>query len=478
MAFFNRHTKKEKENSLSKPVEVSVVANENDIELDKARKDIIGNKYLIQGPIPKKEDLVECTIQDLEFLITTGKHFHEQKAFIDDDFIEKIPVFYETLIDKIKKASVLYLAIDNNTGMPHIDGNGNVWMFSTSRNAVNAKIHYELNEQLMLTVKEIPNDKITETFVDFFYWGMESIIMDGGSFMTTIKREEVLSAPDWSNIPKISVPVTNPKLIRDQLMYYEMIYKKNKSEQEQKNEKALSDRFILDMVKANYLCPVKYTYPKGGAPTPDENGNTVLKKGATLSFPIMTDKNDVNWTPAFTDWTTFRKVYDDKEWSGQIMSYKDIATLMTTNNSSGVVINPMSIEIKIDENRKIVLSNVMEVQDRIEREKNSGLLEEKQNNLFVGQPSEYPTELVEKLKHYMKTQVNIRRAYLQLKIENDNDISYLVIIDFDGDKNVVYKGIADATMPYLKNNYMDFHIAYDWGMKMVGDTEPFYLKEK
>ena len=65
---------------------------------------------------------------------------------------------------------------------------------------------------------------------------------------------------------------------------------------------------------------------------------------------------------------------------------------------------------------------------------------QKDTRIWLGEPKEYPENMVEAVKVYMRTQKPIRKAYLQLMIANEEQ-SYLLIIDADTDLELLFNGL-------------------------------------
>lgn len=53
--------------------------------------------------------------------------------------------------------------------------------------------------------------------------------------------------------------------------------------------------------------------------------------------------------PVYTDWKGFQKIYNVKEWKGQKVSFDQ---LMKIAGERDFVINPGSMELRVEENRK------------------------------------------------------------------------------------------------------------------------------
>ncbi len=75
----------------------------------------------------------------------------------------------------------------------------------------------------------------------------------------------------------------------------------------------------------------------------------------------------------------------------------------------------------------------------------------------------------------MKTQSSINAAWLQLLRMNGED-SFLVTLDYKGDKDTVFTGIADAAKPHLPRKYhLDLTDAgSELGQLSMKQSQPFY----
>lgn len=83
--------------------------------------------------------------------------------------------------------------------------------------------------------------------------------------------------------------------------------------------------------------------------------------------------------------------------------------------------------------------------------------------------------MIDAMIRFMKTQKGIKKAFLR-KMIKENEVSYLVIVDFKGNKDIIFKGIADAAIPHLKGMYLDFHEFDEWAANICKEDKPFYKK--
>ena len=101
---------------------------------------------------------------------------------------------------------------------------------------------------------------------------------------------------------------------------------------------------------------------------------------------------------------------------------------------------------------------------------------EKGTAIQLGVPADYPTEMVEAIREYAKGNSSIEAVWLKLMVQN-NEQSYLLVVDSTGDRKAVWKGIADAAMPHRRNGlFIDFVPLDDSFGKQAATGEPIYRR--
>lgn len=143
-------------------------------------------------------------------------------------------------------------------------------------------------------------------------------------------------------------------------------------------------------------------------------------------------------------------------------------------NSDGFVINPFGGNVIFNQ------SMIRALEEEKKRLAKGGVVEQlvkKDTAVQLGQPRIYPKEMVKAITDYLKKQKNVKAAYLQLMIKEEEQ-SYLVIIDFTGDKREVFNGVAKATMSYLNGMFIDM-VPFDseFGHNATKNIEPFYKRK-
>ncbi len=432
------------------------------------RKDELGRLFIFQEEI-STEELKKLEIQEIIFLIASAQHVKETKTFALD---KKIAMCLNVLTIKIKEAEELFIAYEKNTDYPYIDNEGGAWIFSKEEYA-NTAADYFAQQQIILEIKKIRTEEIMKTFTDLHRTGIEKILVDNGHYSIEMNRDDILAPPDYANTPMINIPVTNPKLQYAIIRFFQRLYSQDNSEGKDRMLNQLQDDMIAEVLNATYLLPMQLNQEEPAAP--DEQGKITIKKGATINFAKILDKNDASWLPAFTDWAEFEKIYDKKLWQGNIATYDDLLTL--AEKMAGIVINCNGIPLQINEDNKQMIEEYKYRKNNPKAASVEQFTVKKDTEVLLGEPKEYPAKMIEAIKEYMKTQKAINKAYLRLMVR-DNEKSYLIVVDFAGRREEIFKGIADAAMPYLNGMFLDMLAMDDWAKNATQDVKPFYRKKR
>lgn len=131
---------------------------------------------------------------------------------------------------------------------------------------------------------------------------------------TVVWAKELVPEPDFSDLPEIQVPVTNPDLVRWMLLMGQL---GNPETDEAKQILQLYYGFMArELMTAKLLIPMKGNLIHDAV---DAEGETVLKEDSTMSFPVHEGKYQDGRTAlqVYTDWKRLRMAFDD-EWNGML----------------------------------------------------------------------------------------------------------------------------------------------------------------
>jgi hypothetical protein len=225
--------------------------------------------------------------------------------------------------------------------------------------------------------------------------------------------------------------------------------------------------FLEELRKAHFLAPVAITPQPQPA---DETGKTTLQESTTIAFHMITNDEQQNFFLLFTDWEELRKWRNEPNQQTLIVTFEDLSAMILGENdtSSGLVVNPYGQNFLLDKDRIALLNG-----KAISRP----YTVKQETKVLLGEPKDYPHALVEAMKQHMKTVREVRKAYLLLMVKDDEQ-SFLVVVDFRGDRKKIFNGIAAAAVPHLgKGQFLDMVPAEDkLGQDAIRGKKPFYAR--
>lgn len=206
-------------------------------------------------------------------------------------------------------------------------------------------------------------------------------------------------------------------------------------------------------------------------PVANEDGTAIFQKDSMMRMPMISTQDNKHFYPVFTDWGEIRKWTNCPSNKTMILAFDDYAEMIVKDGKiEGIAINPFGANFILD--RKTI-EHIQTRKDIITK----GVSKQKvakDTQVTLGEPKDYPTEMVEAIKAYLNGEPAVRRVWLRLMYKS-GEYSYLLVVDFEGDRNNVFGKIADAARPYLGDMYIDMvPFADDFGRRAVEGVEPFY----
>ena len=98
--------------------------------------------------------------------------------------------------------------------------------------------------------------------------------------------------------------------------------------------------------------------------------------------------------------------------------------------------------------------------------------------ISLGEPKEYPIDLMAALINHFSTEPTVNAAYLRL-IEQNGQKSYFIVVDYFGDMESTFDAISKVANPFLDDEIQLSMMPYsmDFAKNAVKGVEPFYRKE-
>ena len=283
------------------------------------------NTYVVErGLSLSREEVEALSTTDVEeiwrfygwFTREIEKDPSEEKALEQQ---AKLTLVCNTLCGKIMRADYIYAVFCKYTGEPYmfsrtIANEDGSYMCTAPNIRIFTEAYKERMEELYgdekYVIRKIENGEDKKGIYNFlgiaFYIngaaGVEIISED-----TVVTGSSLVAAPDYSNIPKNSVPVTNPDLVRWMLLLGQM----GKFEtDDQKTIYRIYYRFLArEIMKAKFLVPVHST---DTLPTANEEGRVTVSAGMSVGLPVLEGKDGKKALRIFTDWRHLYEVFPDK----------------------------------------------------------------------------------------------------------------------------------------------------------------------
>ena len=200
---------------------------------------------------------------------------------------------------------------------------------------------------------------------------------------------------------------------------------------------------------------------------------TILKD-TVISFEGINDVNGNHFIVAYTDWESLRRDprHPDDDVETVVLSFDDYCE-MVKNNCSGIAINPFSDNYVMP---KELIQHVKEIKE-MQQSGHCEKVVQKDTKVQVGEPAEYPVQMIDAISKAAKTDRRVNAIHLKLMVNGDEK-SYILIVDFNGDRNEVFGLLANAGKPFLPEGmYLDIVPISDNSWKKVADNKPFYRKK-
>lgn len=375
---------------------------------------------------------------------------------------------YSEIIERIKVEELLwisYMPYTNNYYLDFENGKPTCYIF-TEKQYYDVYQDYMMQQQIF--VKPVENNKEQRMLLlsDLHRSGFQMIVIDNGQTHLVMSLFDVIEKPDFSDIPEISRPIMNPTLVCAANRFFQGLRTKRVTRDMEAN-------MFKEIYNAKYLIPLdtsKMDMEKINA----DNGEYVVKENSIMQFPLITNSENKSFYPFFTDWNEFRRFDKEQKFSGNIATFNDIEYFI--DKADGISINPYGVNITLTKEMLQVIESVAKgsPQNTVINEQ----VIEKDTKVMLGEPAVYPQKMIDAICKFLKDNRNINAAYLRLMIK-DNEQSYLIIVDFHGDKNEVFSGIANAGAPFSNGLCLDFvPLSSSFGKNAVVKVEPFYKKKK
>lgn len=227
-----------------------------------------------------------------------------------------------------------------------------------------------------------------------------------------------------------------------------------------RTESSKESLFFEALHQAKLLCPVQAdtrNLPK------NTDGSVVLSSDSPILLVSISDSSGAHYLMAFSDRNELGKWNQGSQQQTIIYTFDDYKSVLISSDSpyKGVVLNPFSDNIVLG--KDIFTSGNAMFQTAKSNE-----------SIMIGQPKDYPSRMVEKLKQYFCSNRLVDTAYL-LWMVRGQEAGYLLVLGTAASPQKLFPSIGELCKPYLNNKPLDMVLLNSsFGQSAVEKQQPFY----
>ena len=227
-----------------------------------------------------------------------------------------------------------------------------------------------------------------------------------------------------------------------------------------------TEKAFLDLlVTASFIVPMESDLKHD---KPDSDRKITLEKDSIIELPMLIDAEEKPWHIAFTDWPSLRKWREIANEKVLVVPFSDFPAMILHENvrSFGLIINPNSHSLPVSKQLLAHLSG-----------RSIPVLVEEETQVVIGEPANYPHSLVDAVKALLKSMREVKRAWFLLMHRNGEQ-SFLVVVDFNGERSKIFDAIGKTASPYLESGQLIDMVQYGdaIGADAIKNNKPFYKR--
>lgn len=361
---------------------------------------------------------------------------------------------YARIIREIQNCENLWVAFSGNSNgyfVGNEKGRATAYIFSEKEYYEQYYVHMQQKGK-EISAAENPVKFRMALFADFYRCGFNCVMVDNGQYNVSIDLFDIIKKPVLDTDNKQVKYIVNPDLMRTA----NWIFQEHKRDG---IDGKLWQLLFSEIFRAEYIIPVDANKLK----IDKFNGREIsVTEDSKISFPLLENKDGKKFYPFFTDWNEYRKYDMKSEYSIMAAGFKDMEKFV--DKADGIVINPFGVNIILNYD---MLSTIAEASADMKRQT---------SKISVGDPKNYPLEMVRKISESLWDKDYITAAYLKLMLKDRRE-SYLVALEGDLPKEPqqLYDEIAENALPNVDNIPIDFiEYSSDFARKVFKDSQPFY----
>lgn len=206
--------------------------------------------------------------------------------------------------------------------------------------------------------------------------------------------------------------------------------------------------------------------------TSNEKQLLTLTEDTPVNFALIQSEEKEIFFPLFTDWQQIAKWTSAPSNQAYSLDFDDLATLMAgATKVTGGVLNPFDQNILLPRQLVARLKEQKEIRSAGHTQIN--LLQDSQIQLAAVTAEAEP--LKASLRDFFAHHPEVKRAWLTM-MKREGEVSYLLVLDFTGEKEQLFPMIAQSVSKQLAGYYLDMapYTATGFPGEALKDTTPFY----
>ncbi len=231
------------------------------------------------------------------------------------------------------------------------------------------------------------------------------------------------------------------------------------------------DAMVNKVMEAKFILPATVT-PITQARTKD--GKTVMEQSTQVQFRLLENANKEKFFGAFTDTDELYRWNDAKASHKIVTDFDSLASMIMDPKANvlGFVINPFGKSVTFP---KGMVISIKQQRDYLRMKTNTV---QPGTPVQLGEPKEYPIDLMAALINHFSTEPFVNAAYLRM-MEQNGQKSYFVVVDFIGNMEETFSAISEVAKPFLDDEIQLSMMPYsmEFARTAVKGVEPFYRKE-
>ncbi|MEE1318076.1 MAG: enhanced serine sensitivity protein SseB [Ruminococcus sp.] len=231
------------------------------------------------------------------------------------------------------------------------------------------------------------------------------------------------------------------------------------------------DAMVNAMMKAKFVLPA-IVKPTTQART--RNGQTVMEQATQVQFRLLENANKEKFFGVFTDTDEMFKWKDTQSTNKVVTDFDSLSQMVMdpSSNVLGIVVNPFGKSVTFP---KPMIISLKQQRDYMKMKTNKI---EPGTPVQLGEPKEYPIDLMASLINHFSTEPLVNAAYLRMMQQNGQQ-SYLIVVDFVGNMEETFNAISEVAKPYLDDEIQLTMLPFsmEFGRNAVKGVEPFYKKQ-